>query len=364
MENVELRAIDAIQEKWGLVNMGWGAFREIVGPEREEEIRNIKMMITGIGEDGRLTLDSDNRWEKIGYGFAQYVGQEAMGWDLKATNELPSEEEIAEVINQHEWEGKKVVISKGCPSSPNDHRLDRMLTVTIYKNGQVISQAHISPVLEDDRRYSEQPDVMNRLQYIVKLHDGRLYDLATHKEVVDKTILRDKMPSLVDGKTSNAKLITYLGRNLLNYVRGFQYTNRWNDGEELFPQIATSEAIEILVVAANIPYLLMRNEIDLNTIDEFRYRMMASFLINPKLFTNLAANLDLNSAFPFFDSYAQDNKTLFETFEIPRSTDEMISTVREIMNGKYNEKLSFLGNVARIFAIGMFGWEDESIYLM
>lgn len=349
-----------MQQRWNLRNVGGDALRAVVGSERREKLRNARNIILELGNDGRIHAESANPWEQIAHEFIVLTRTEAdVNSDLKAaTGEMPSRDEVADFVTQLDV-GGRVEVVQGCPSRPEDTRLGQMITVSVYDEDGVISQIHMSPILDGDRRYNTRIGATNRMQQFALDPDRQLRDVVTNLEVDTRT-LREELPSLNAENMAMGDLLIYLSRYVLNIVRGLHYINKWGIEDEWMPNIPVHEQRTFLAVASSLPDFVKRGVIENCILEEFRQRMMASYLINPKLFINLVVVFDMNAAFPFFDEIVRQNK-ISEDLRMPETSGELIQLVIATMGSRFNEGMSVLGNVAKMFGVGRFRWEDEDL---
>lgn len=346
-----------IQQRWNLVSVGGGPVREIVDETRRASLLNTKYMILSLGEDKRMHSQSHNRWERIASEFVDFTRTEAINSDFKDLHgSRPSSEELREFLAEHGY-GDDVMVVEGCPSRPDDPRLEQMMSVSIYDNAGTITQIHVSPELPRDRRYSNKPDTMNRMQQYILCADGSIQDAVTGLEV-NKRELRDEMPSMNFKDDEIGDRLIYMSRYVLNLVRGLHFINKQGVVDEWMPNVDTHEREDFLVFASSIPYFIKSGKIDASEIKEFRQRMMASYLINPKLFKNLAVAFDMQSVFPFFDDIVRAFK-MHEDLTMPKSENELIDLIKSTMGKKFDGNMSYLANVAKMFGIGQFWWADE-----
>lgn len=350
------------QQRWNLRNMGGDAMRAIVDHERNAALRNARNLILELGNDERLSAESTNPWEKIARDFLEFTRVEAgINSDLKAVeNKMPDRDEVELFISQIDL-SDKVEIVQGCPSRPEDKRLAEMITVSLYSGGEIVSQIHMSPVLEKDRRYSTKPGATNKFQQVALDPDGRLRDVVTGNEV-DINNFSEKLPNLDLEDMAVGDLMIYMSRYILNIVRGLHFINKWGIDDEWMPYVSNYERSAFLAVAHAIPDFIKQGKVSESEKEEFRQRMMASFLINPKLFTNLVIAFDMYAVFPFFDEIAEKSgNRMSHDLSMPKSREELVGLVHETMGEKYDQNMSVLGNVAKMFGIGRFRWEDEGM---
>lgn len=350
-----------IQDRWDLRSMGGGVAREVVDVRRNLHLYKTKNWIMQLGKDRRIRMDSDQRWERVAAGYSDHVKNEALNTDLKSVDALaPTSYEVEEYVRELGLEGMVSVIG-GCPSRPGDERLSKMITLTAVDARGSASTIHISPVLdENDRRYSKQPERLNMFQYFAVTPDHKIVNTITGAEIsTDK--LRDALPDYFSNKVDKSNLIIFLGRYLLNLVRGFNFINTRSEADEWISDIEIKEAQDLLVFASSIPDDIKRGEIDQSVINEFRYTAMSAFLLNPQLFSNLTVYLDLHSVFHLFGDVVRQNK-VYEKPRFPKSKKDLIEDITMITGEYFDGDMSNLANVARMFGISQFRGINEYTY--
>lgn len=348
---------ELIQKQWNLVSVGGGPVREIVDGTRRANLFNIKSMILSLGVDKRVYSHSQNRWERVASEFVDFTRAEAMNNDFKdLLGTRPTSEELRAFLAVHGY-SDDVKVVEGCPSRPDDPRLEQMMSVSVFDNSGTIIQIHVSPELPGDRRYSNKPDTTNRMQQYILCADGIIRDAVTGLEV-NKNELRDEMPSLKFKDDEIADRFIYMSRYILNLVRGLHFINKQGVVDEWMPDVGTRELNDFVAFASSIPYFIRTGKIGNGEIREFRQRMMASYLINPKLFKNLAVAFDMHSVFPFFEDIVKAYK-MHEDLTMPKSENELIDHIESTMGNKFDANMSYLANVAKMFGIGQFSWADE-----
>lgn len=347
-----------VRKRWGLISVGGEAIRGLVDSKRVEELQGAKTMILQLGDDPRILESSENRWESVAARFVEFTKAEALNSDLKSIHgELPSKVDVEHFLDELGLENFDIEVVQGCSSRPEDRRLSKMITITARNGADIATKIHISPELQDDRRYSTVPGRTNRLQQIALSPDDKHVDTTSGQLIVNKPSIREEMPSydLVGDKPGD--LMIYASRYILNLVRGIHFVNIHPAGDWM-PDVRVSELHSFLAFAHCIPDYIKRGVVDEQDTREFRQRMMASFLINPKLFTNLVIAFDMHSVFPFFDDIVAKYK-VFENFDSPLTMSELNGLIHSTMGDKYDMSMSALGNVAKMFGIGRFDWEVE-----
>jgi len=121
---------ELIQKQWNLVSVGGGPVREIVDGTRRANLFNIKSMILSLGVDKRVYSHSQNRWERVASEFVDFTRAEAMNNDFKdLLGTRPTSEELRAFLAVHGY-SDDVKVVEGCPSRPDDPRLEQMMSVS------------------------------------------------------------------------------------------------------------------------------------------------------------------------------------------------------------------------------------------
>lgn len=350
-----------IQDRWKLRSMGGGVARVVVDERRNLHLYKTKNWIIQLGKDRRIRMDSEQRWEREAVRYSDHVKHEALNTDLKSVDAYaPTTDDVKEYVEELGLEGMVSVIG-GCPSRPDDERLSKMITLAANNERGSASTIHISPVLgEKDRRYSKQPERLNMFQYFAVTPDHKIVNTVTGAEIA-RTDLRDALPDYFNNKVDKSNLIIFLGRYLLNLVRGFKFINTRGETDEWISDIEIKEAQDMLVFASSIPDDIKRGEIDQSTINEFRYTAMSAFLLNPQLFSNLVVYLDLHSVFHLFGDVVMQNK-VYASPRFPKSKNELTEDIVMIIGEYFDGDMSVLANVARMFGISQFRGINEYTY--
>ncbi|MBP9702655.1 hypothetical protein KBD69_03120 [Candidatus Woesebacteria bacterium] len=347
-----------VRQHWGLISVGGESIRGLVDSKRVEELTNTKTMILQLGDDPRILESSDNRWERVAASFVDFTRHEALNSDLKSIHcKPPTKDEVEHFLRDLDLDDLDLEVVQGCPSRPEDERLSKVITITARNGADIATKIHISPELAKDRRYTTEPGRTNRLQQIALTPDDKHVDTTSGLLVTNKHLLREEMPNYDLVGDEPGELMVYMSRYILNLVRGIHFVNIHPAGDWM-PDVGVAEMHQFLSLAQCIPDYIKRVVVDEQDIREFRQRMMASFLINPKLFTNLVIAFDMHAVFPFFNEIVAKYK-VFENLDSPLDISELNVLIHSTMGDKYDMSMSALGNVAKMLGIGRFDWEVE-----
>jgi hypothetical protein len=271
-------------------------------------------------------------------------------------------------LQDHYLYEDEVVQGKRGNSTVNPH-MHHMVTFERPRSNGTTRHIRVSPLdAPGDRRSG--PNV-TRLQQVVRTAKGKLVDRITGLEIspTDVRDITEQLPLSFfernQERVDEGSFMTQFGRFVLNNIRFFGYINGsqaehyqkgysgWIAPNEFYVGGDSGKYITRdirVLVEGSLNSVGFVKEIDA-TMSEFRSRMIASFLISPRLFMDISRAYRCHVVFPNLatlrsTSFYKDPQ-YFKFVDVV----ELETVVKDEVLGKYyDSEAGLLSNIGRMFA--------------
>lgn len=331
-------------------DMGWPVIANICGPEKELELENQAGIIIALGE--QIPPGSTNPLEQFARQYTNFVKDERNNYDWELPHEVPMPDDtsIRMIFDDMPVE----VLHHNTTHNP---AASDIVTVEFPRNREeegTVRRLRMCHPFPGDKRWNPETTVFGRIGLLV---DGTMVDVHTGEVINLDNLPRETVAFDENAKHGPGFELTKYCRNFWNILRGNRKINiNAIDPYSWVPQVTENERDSWLRYASNVPYEVMRGEIDNDTLQEFTFRMMGCFCINPKLFLNFTNYFHFSAIFPYFSKHEREYKFYEDVDDIPADVDGFTAFMVKMMGPDYDERLSVLGNLTSIFKIGIGEW--------
>lgn len=306
--------------------------------------------------------DNQTKWDGIFREAICHIKREYRNSDLKVENGR-----LSSLQHQYHHEGE-IIEGQSGNTTVNPH-MNEMVTFATQRSNRTTKNIRVSPLdAPGDRRSG--PNV-TRLQQVVRTAKGKLVDRVTGMEIspMDVRDITEQLPlSFFEWNqegVDEGSFMTQFGRFVLNNIRFYGYINGsqaehyqkgcsgWIAPNEFYVRGTSQKYITRdirTLVECYLNSVGFVKEIDA-TMSEFRSRMIASFLISPRLFMDISRAYRCHVIFPNLATLR--SASFYKDPQYFKFVDvvELETVVKDEVLGKdYDREAGLLSNIGRMFA--------------